>query len=175
MAGRPQMPPPADYLTHICRINWPHGGTVTLSQLQRMRRLRVTFDRPLQDPEPGERSDSGPIGVNACTFLVQFGGPGGSLEVVEYAPGRPPHLSADGRKATFTINPDRRRERGDYHYLAGHIVFVTLLCDLLHDCRNLSVDGNHLGKLPSGDGIAGGTFYSWFRVVHDHDHREGQP
>ena len=29
-------------------------------------------------------------------------------------------------------------------------------------------DGNFLGgKLPSGDGIAGGTFESWFRVTYD--------
>jgi hypothetical protein len=177
MSGRPQVPPPADYLTHICRINWPHGGTVTLSELRRrLRRLRVTFDRPLRPPRPGERRDTGPIGVNACTFLVQFGGRGGALEHVEYAPGRPPRLSADRRSAIFTISPDPRRERRGYHYLVGHTVFVTLFCDLIHDCRDLSVDGNHLGKLPSGDGIAGGTFYSWFDVVDDHhdrdDHRD---
>jgi hypothetical protein len=179
MAGRPQMPPPADYLTHICDTNWPHGGTVTLSELRRMRRLRVTFDRPLRGRQPDESRISGPTGINACTFRVQFGGPSGSREPVKYD-GRPPHLRGGRRKAVFPISPyGPNDERGNYHYLVGHTVFVTLFCDLIQDCRNLSVDGNHLGKLPSGDGVAGGTFYSWFEVVHDHDHdydqRGGQP
>jgi hypothetical protein len=52
-------------------------------------------------------------------------------------------------------------------------VYITLKCDFLLDCHGVAVDGNHLGGvLPSGDGVPGGTFESWFRVVPDHEYPE---
>ena len=52
--------------------------------------------------------------------------------------------------------------------LRNHIVHVTLRCDFLLDCHGNAVDGNHIGgQRPTGDGVAGGTFESWFMVVSD--------
>ena len=45
---------------------------------------------------------------------------------------------------------------------------MTLRCDFILDYRDNPVDGDHLrGRRPTGDGVAGGTFESWFRVVSD--------
>ena len=53
------------------------------------------------------------------------------------------------------------------------MVHVTLKCDFIVDCLGNPVDGDHLrGRLPSGDGVAGGIFESWFRVVKDSDYDE---
>jgi hypothetical protein len=42
---------------------------------------------------------------------------------------------------------------------------IMVKCDFLLDARGKAVDGNHLGgKLPSGDGVPGGDFESWFTV-----------
>lgn len=48
----------------------------------------------------------------------------------------------------------------------GGRILVVIHCDLIRDEKGKSVDGNHLAPwLPdakTGDGIAGGTFESWF-------------
>jgi hypothetical protein len=49
------------------------------------------------------------------------------------------------------------------------MVFVTLKCNFILDVHQNSVDGYHKGVLPSGMGVPGGTFESWFRVVADRD------
>jgi hypothetical protein len=42
---------------------------------------------------------------------------------------------------------------------------VVVKCDILLDGNGLAVDGDHLGgMLPSGDGVPGGDFESWFVV-----------
>jgi hypothetical protein len=43
---------------------------------------------------------------------------------------------------------------------------VQLKCDFILDCRETPVDGDHLrGRLPTGNGVPGGTFESWFHVM----------
>ena len=80
--GRRRLPTPPSFLTHIVKINWPHGGTLDLSELatggRLDGRLEITFDRDIQpadtyerrdedqyDPEPGEMN-----GINRFTLRV---------------------------------------------------------------------------------------------------------
>ncbi len=43
---------------------------------------------------------------------------------------------------------------------------VTLRCDFTQDCNGTPVDGSFLGaELPTGNGVAGGVFESWFEVT----------
>jgi hypothetical protein len=170
VVGRPTLEPPRHALTHICHINWPHGGVVSRRQLQEhLQALRVHFDRRLrhQHSRPGF---CGPHGINPCTFVVQFGGNYEDLDFVTYT--KAPHLEHDC-VAVFTIDPRSSdyRQEAPYAYLENQTVFIALKCDFLLDCHGVAVDGNHLGGvLPSGDGVPGGTFESWFRVVPDHEY-----
>ena len=155
-AGVTRLAPPADYLTHITGINWSHGGEVTLAELEaEQRQLRVSFDRRLR---PSEDDGSG---INRYTFLVQYGNVQRDLEFL--TPDSEPQLEEDGSVAVFTIDADYFRPRTN---IAGSTVFVTLKCDFVLDCHDNAVDGDHIGgRLPSGNGTAGGVFESWFHVV----------
>ncbi|MEU5262215.1 hypothetical protein [Amycolatopsis sp. NPDC021455] len=171
--GRRVQPPPPAMLTHVTGINWPHGGRVTPHELRRDMdgKLRIRFDRPLRKFE-----DCGARGVNEYTFVVQFSGSTQALEYVPFPDGKPPELEDDGCTAVFTIDDDYLNERGR-RGLRDVVVHVSLRCDFIPDCRGIPVDGNHLrGRLPSGDGVQGGLFESWFEVRehhHHHDHHDG--
>jgi hypothetical protein len=53
------------------------------------------------------------------------------------------------------------------------LVHIALKGDFLPDRHGSPVDANHLnGLLPSGNGVAGGTFESWFQVGGAHRSRE---
>ena len=168
--GRRELPPAGQQLTHVTAINWPHGGSLTLDELVgRDRRLEVRFDRRLA-PAQGDAT-----GINEYTFQVEWGNPlEGERDTLRYDPDYPPTVE-DGCRAIFTIHPDylggvRRRNT-----IAGSTVFVTLHCDFLVDCHGHAVDGNHLGgRLPTGDGVPGGDFMSWFRVTDDEGNGEEQ-
>jgi hypothetical protein len=55
----------------------------------------------------------------------------------------------------------------------GSTVYVTLLADFVLDCHGLPVDGDHLrGLLPSGNGLPGGVFRSWFTLGHGYQEEE---
>jgi hypothetical protein len=166
--GRPTPEASAGALTHICDINWPHGGVVSRRQLEEMGELRVRFDRRLRRRG---RSSYGPDGVNAATFVVQYGGRfREDLDFVDST--RPPYLRK-GCVAIYPINPrgSRHHDERPYAYLEGQVVFVAMKCDFVLDEDEVPVDGNFLrGVLPTGDGVAGGLFESWFRVVPDHDY-----
>jgi hypothetical protein len=129
----------------------------------------VRFDRRLA-PAQGDAT-----GINEYTFQVEWGNPlEGERDTLRYDPDYPPTVE-DGCRAIFTIHPDylggvRRRNT-----IAGSTVFVTLHCDFLVDCQGHAVDGNHLGgRLPTGDGVPGGDFMSWFRVTDDEGNGEEQ-
>lgn len=165
--GRRTLPVPGGLLTHVAHVNWPHGGEMTISELREQEgRLKVSFDRRLRPPD-GERT-----GINEHTFVVQYGGVQKDLELLYAADDGGPRTEEDGRVAVFQIDPDFLNRRSN---LAGNVVYVTLKCDFILDCHGNPVDGNHLrGRLPSGDGIPGGTFESWFRVVADGGAKERQ-
>jgi hypothetical protein len=158
LKGRRQIFTPS---THIARINWPHGGEIGLSRLRDHMggELRVSFDRKLEEAD-GERT-----GINEHTFVVQYGGVQEALEFMRYEEEKPPTLEENGCSAVFTIHPDKLSGR---RTIAGSVVYVTLKCDFILDCHGNPVDGGFLGaRLPSGDGVPGGTFHSWFRVAYD--------
>jgi hypothetical protein len=158
LEGRRELPPPAEYLTHVVGISWPHGGELTLDELDEMDgRLEVRFDRRLQE------ADGEATGVSEHTFVVQYVNIQRDLEFLPLDPERPPSLSDDGCTAVFTID---RNVLGSYgRTIAGSAVYVTLRCEFLLDCHGNPVSGKHLaGRLPSGDGMPGSLFESWFRV-----------
>lgn len=171
LEGRRVQPPPPAMLTHITGINWPHGGRLGLDELRDRKRgeLRVRFDRPLREFE-----DCGARGVNQYTFFVQYSGPSETLEYVPFPDDAPPRLEDDGCTAVFTIDPDYLSERGR-RGLHDVVVQVSLRCDFIPDCRGIPVDGNHLrGRLPSGDGVQGGLFESWFEVRDEYHARDDE-
>jgi hypothetical protein len=165
LEGRRVQPPPAALLTHICDVNWPHGGKISLRTLREGKRgeLRIRFDRELREYDTDGR------GVNPYTFVVQYStGPAESLEFLPYPDDAPPRLE-NGHTAVFTIDPDYLNERAR-RAIVDRVVYVSLRCDFIQDCRGIPVDGTHLrGRLPSGDGVQGGLFESWFRVCDGDD------
>jgi hypothetical protein len=163
-------------LTHLCWINWPHGGIVSPHWLRKRGRLEARFDRELEEVKQPVGS-CGPHGVNPCTFVVEFGEIYEDIDFVPYA--RAPYLAPDRRTAVFELEDPRPSPGGHYRYLIGHTVYVTIKCEFLLDCHGQAVDGNHIGgRLPTGNGTPGGTFESWFTVVSDEDYErleKGEP
>jgi hypothetical protein len=157
--GRRNLPTPPEFFTHIVGINWPHGGEVSLSDIQEWGgRLQVRFDRKLLAAE-GDAT-----GINSFTFVVQYGG---VQRDIEFLPFDQIELLEENCLAVFTIESDyidpEEREN-----IAGNFVYVTLKCDFILDCHENPVDGDHLrGRLPSGNGVPGGIFESWFYVTSD--------
>lgn len=158
--GRRNLPTPYDRLTHVSGVNWPHGGEIALSELRDDLggRLEIRFDRRIR-----ETVDEA-TGINEHTFVVQYGGVQQDLEFLASNDEQGPWLD-DDCTAVFEIDESYLKGK---RTIAGSVVYVTLKCDFILDCHGNPVDGEHLkGRLPSGDGVAGGTFESWFRVVAD--------
>jgi len=152
-------------LTHIVGCSWTHGGDLQLGELAGPLdgELRVKFDRKLLPADSGESG----TGVNLATFVVQYVQSQADLEYLEPADGYP-RLDETGCEAIFRLPAERLTRRGRSSLLPGTRVLVTVRCDFLLDCRAQPVDGNHLGgRLPTGDGVPGGTFESWFTLVDD--------
>lgn len=169
-SGRRSLMQAKEHLTHICWINWPHGGVVKASDLDV---LQVRFDRPLR-VAPQLANHPGPSGINAVTFVAEYGEIYEDMDFVPYR--QPPYLDSDRRTAVFELADPRPSPSGGFRYLVSHTVHVTLKCDFLVDCHDHAVDGDHLGgRLPSGDGVQGGTFESWFTVVSDDEYERMMP
>ena len=154
--GRRYLPTPPELLTHIVHTNWPHGGEVTLEDLnsKMYRRLEVRFDRKLLPPK-GDRTS-----INPFTFVVQYGGVQHDLE---FLPSDEDPTLEDDCLAVFKIDNDYFNRRRS---IAGNMIYVTLKCDFILDCHNNPVDGDFLrARFPTGNGVPGGVFESWFRVV----------
>lgn len=144
-------------LTHIVGINWAHGRDIPMDTLLNAmgRRLEVRFDRRLKRTRDDRR------GINAFTFVVQYGNLQGDLDFVAYETA--PSLSADRRTATFVMDLSNFRAGKN---IGGSDIFIALKCDFILDCHDLAVDGDHIGgHRPTGSGFPGGTFESWFHVV----------
>lgn len=167
--GRPVLKPPREALTHIVHTNWKHGGVMSVSELRELKKLKIYFDRRLKRRPHQRPGICGPTGVNPCTFLVDFYHKVEEAFPVPYT--EPPHVEHEC-VAAYSIDPEHRRlgRNRSYDYLENSIVSVTLKCDFILDCHDNPVDGDHLGgRLPSGDGIRGGTFESWFEVLPDRE------
>lgn len=166
--GRPEVPYAATRLTHIAKINWPHGGVITpawFSQKEDDGRdrngcLRIMFDRKLQLAQ--KREYPGPWGINEATFVVQFGELYEDLDFV--ISDGPPKLLDNLCEAQYKVAFRKHHNEG-FHYLEGHTIWITLKCDFLYDCHGVRVDGNN-------DGIAGGAFESWVTVVSEETYEQ---
>jgi hypothetical protein len=164
MTGRPELPKPPELLTHIVGHNWTHGGPMTLAQIRQNKgRLEVRFDRKLKPA-----TDS--TGINEFTFVVQYY-EGGQQRDVEFLPfAAPPELDPDDPcLAVFTMDEDVytavTRGHSRETLPINTRIYVTLKCNFILDCHGNPVDGDYLcGKTPTGDGIRGGTFESWFWI-----------
>jgi hypothetical protein len=174
MLGRRKLRTPPEFMTHIVGYNWRHGRSLPLSELAEFEKmdgkLKIYFDRPLADQPSGDQADDpdyGGLGINRCTFIVQKYNPEGIQfeTAMLYDDNNPPYWDAEECAAVFPIDDDWLEGKDT---IAGQIIHITLKCDFVLDCHDLPVDGNHrLGQTPTGDGIEGGTFESWFRVVDD--------
>ncbi|MEU8243904.1 hypothetical protein AB0C07_37090 [Actinoplanes missouriensis] len=160
---RRSLPPPPAWLTHISHTSWEHGSSVPLDELAGDQgRLHVYFDREIAE------GDDNRVGVNSFTFVVEVEDPRGNRERLAADPRYPPQLVSE-REAVFTIDPDEltARRRGGHPGIVGETVFVTVYGDLIHDCHGLPVDADYLGEFPTGNGIKGGVFRSWFTVSQE--------
>jgi hypothetical protein len=161
--GRRHFAITADQLTHIVKTNWRHGETMTLHHLREKLngRLEIWFDRRLH-PAPENLS----TGVSEYTFIVQYGGVQEEIRYLPYNPEVPPFLEGDeSRVAVFPID-HAYLDSGRRDDLKDKVIYVSLKCDFIVDCRNLPVDGSFLGGvLPTHSGRMGGTFESWFSIA----------
>lgn len=159
-------------LTQIVGYNWRHGQEVSLADLNKTmeRKLKVFFSRHIQD-DPDDRS----TGITRSTFRVELRRGGNDrFEVVqlfndaEDAAGDDvgrPYLD-DQCVAVFPI-PDAYFT-GSERFENGDVLHITLRCDFIIDCNGRAVDGDHLrADTPTGDGVEGGLFESWFFVKVD--------
>ncbi|HKE47472.1 MAG TPA: hypothetical protein VKB52_05370 [Rhodanobacteraceae bacterium] len=159
---------PTKNYTHIDDMNWEHGMEYSCKQFQQMfvgdgkaeEALSVTFNDAVRTETLSTLSFQA-IVVQHTRERKE----GGYLEV---APAKV-WASADRKTFYLRIEPGYAAhclERGSFD------VFVTLRCNALVDDRGLAVDGTLLARggndvivgPPTGDGIPGGTFESWFRV-----------
>ena len=160
---------PTKNYTKIEDINWEHGLEYSCRQFQQMfvgeaksgAALEVTFTKPVRTETLSTLSFQAIVVQH--THEREEGG------YVEVAPAKV-WASPDRRKFYLRIEPGYAQhclERGSFD------LFVVLRCNVLVDDRGLPVDGTLLARKaandvivgpPTGDGIAGGTFESWFRV-----------
>jgi hypothetical protein len=143
-----------DTITRITCLSWRHGGEFDPAE-----GLTLTFNRPLwQVPRPAALPPL-PDPVLRLALRLIFEGPDGTLRCLG--------PSAD-ELAFVDEDPTRLRWRlEDRSGLlpADALVRVRLACAFVLDEAGVPVSGAHLGGLlPSGDGIAGSDFESWFTV-----------
>jgi hypothetical protein len=171
---------PVRQLTHICATSWSHGGEVDADEL-RENGLLIAFDDALYastletdvfrvltrvtDPETGLYRWLELPGKAEEVAL--------ELERDDSDPFRPPQYTIVG-EAAGSAPPNGIRFLPDDGFdldLAGRPFRVRLLGSFLRDRRGRPVDvdpspeGWGPEEYPTGDGVPGGTFESWFRVA----------
>jgi hypothetical protein len=184
-------------LTHICGVNWAHGGTTNVRQLQEgdgrkgvpggWARLVITFDRPLCESLPPAEEPG---------WLVEEPHPRRPrlydnvlrVEFEHQVYGTLPLAGPDNRR--YRLSDDRKQLYYEFETSRVNvqlpkcepvIIRVALNCDFLPDEYGRAVDGNHLrGSLGwaercrTGDGVEGGVFESWFQLTGLHDQEARQ-
>lgn len=182
----------AGELTHICNVNWPHGGTLTggfpllqlpgpISPPLQERGLLVAFDGDVHREDFHHMSfrlyaryTSNDTGLE-CWCQVPGRTEGVPLELTPRVEGdctwcdidrviRFPGTTELVNGVVFIPSPDILDRLG------GEWVFrVEIHGDLLRDSNQQGVDADHLPPWlpcrPTGDCIPGGTFESYFRIV----------
>jgi hypothetical protein len=167
--------PPPRHLTHICDLNWTPGTSL---------RSREFFNRFVAHDKGFEIRFVDRVrkeGINRRTFqamVVHHSGSPEQPERMEIAPAHVDILS----ETHIRLRIDERYAR---RYLDEHNfdLFITLKCDVIVDHRGIAVDGNLLARLedgdstyfvdaPTGDGVPGGLFESWLRVLSGEERPE---
>lgn len=161
---------PTKTLTKIVDVGWTHRGEYSGHEFMR------EFIGDAQSPRGFEVTFGGPVrreGLTPRTFqavAVRYADrhSGGQVEVV---PARV-RLSNDRRKAYLEIDRTYAERR-----LAGarFDLFLRLRCGHIVDDMGMAIDGdliaridedgNYIDATPTGDGIAGGLFESWIKVM----------
>ena len=159
------------HLTHICAINWEHGGTYD-SQHFANAGLLVAFDRPVRVGDIHRHS------FIVSTELPQANNVTMWCEVnAKEVHGIPLYLD-DETCEIEGIDPRRYEDPDD---LVNGALFkfneplalgdyrITIKGDFIRDEHGHPVDADHMAPwlpaLPSGDWVGGGTFESWFTIV----------
>jgi hypothetical protein len=163
---------PTRELTHIIDTNWSHGRehkchefwTHFVGQQDSPKAFQVTFSAPVRVEGLSPRSFQALV-----VRQPKKGKEGGFMEVA------PADVWASNDRKQFFL-----RLKPDYAEClrqdASFDLYLTLRCDVIVDDRGLAVDGDLLARLQgndyhcdvppdTGDGIPGGTFESWIRVV----------
>lgn len=171
---------PTRNLTKIIGIGWTHRAEYHLHDFMRLfigergssPGFEVTFDRPVRKDGITPRT----FQAIAVRYLDNCHG-AGQPEIVP---------------ATVRLNPTRTKAHLhiDHHYAHNRLdrtrfdLYLVLRCNQVIDDHGYPVDGNLLAGLdsenreylsatfPTGDGIVGGTFESWIRVVHGEAHEK---
>jgi hypothetical protein len=154
-------------LPHITKINWPKPdeGPMNWSEFKNKMKdgLTITFDRRLNEDT---------INANTILFMVkEKDRETGYFQymyfddlIIDYDPNSKP-----GPTVTLKLNEQWIAEifKGFSSIKEGAEFLVKLRGDLIMDSENRrALDGNFIGgELPSGNGVQGGDFVSWFSVT----------
>jgi hypothetical protein len=103
-------------------------------------------------------------GINRFTFTLEYRTPltGDNPELVDAE--RDPYFDAATCEAVFRL-PEHLLKK--CRQVSGLQFVIRILGDYLEDVVGLIPDVELLrGRAPTGNGIPGGLFLSWFRLVH---------
>lgn len=174
-------------LVKVEAINWVHGGSKPISDFL-SDNLVVTFsdsgikewnqttqatqdgkgwflvevEYPITNPPiSNRRPEAFPQNLDQGTIYVQ------RVLSEQIALGDEDVNGVQKTKAKFIIDSSFAKVYDKYstsgRVKGGILCRVVVKCDFLRDRQNRPVDGNLLGgRLPSGDGVRGGDFESWF-------------
>ena len=167
---------PTRNLTRIIEIGWNHREEYSTHDFLKLfvgehessPGLQVTFDRPVRHEGITPRT----FQAIAVRYLENTHG-AGQPEVVPATV----RLNSTRTRAHLHIDSHYARERLDR---TRFDLYLLLRCNLVVDDHGYPVDGDFLAGVdtdgdyvaafPTGDGIAGGLFESWIRVVHRETH-----
>jgi hypothetical protein len=168
---------PTRTLTRITDISWSHRGEYHCHDFMKSfigehsSQFEVTFDAPIR-----------PEGITGRTFqaiAIRYPEKLDGAGQPEIVPTKV-WCNSEKTKACLQIDPHYARNRLDR---TSFDLYLMLRCNLVVDASGLPVDGELMAKLdreknyvaawPSGDGIPGGLFESWIRVVHRGPNEEG--
>jgi hypothetical protein len=128
--------------THIIRLSWPHDGEFDLADA-----LVLTFSRSLLDVPP------------PAAMQLTFEGRDGTLCCLGPSTSELAFVDEDRTRLRWSL-----RDRCSLLPADGLVRF-RLACAFVLDEAGVPVSGAHLGgRLPTGNGIAGSDFESWFTV-----------
>ena len=158
---------PARKLTSITEFNWTHGKEYHSHDFMKLfggeEGFEVTFGEPVREDGLSRRSFQAVV-----VKYPEKAGKGGSIEVV------PSKVWASHDRRRFHLKIDRGYAE---HWLQGSSfdLYITLHCNFIVDECGRPVDGDLLAQLqsdgsymvaaPTGNGIPGGKFESWIRVI----------